>query len=434
MANLSDIADPRLAAQAAQLRSRFEHAQPFRHLCIDRFLTPSVAAQALEDFPCFKTENAINEFGVVGGKAVETKLGSISPCYKDLYDWFMSRPFLDLMSDITGIPALMADPNLFGGGAHENRDGQELDPHVDFNRMEDLSAYRRLNLLIYLNPEWNAEWGGSIELHSDPRRPEINRIRPFEPLFNRAVLFETSEVSWHGFPRIRLPENKKHLSRKSVSVYLYTRTRPAEEIVGPHATFYVQRPMQEFLVSGYTLTPGDVTEIKEAMARRDAWIEHYQNKEVELSDQVQTGRTFIQEVLASLWAPITGFGVQQGRLIGMYHDRWVGPHLALTVQPKRAVTGVTVRGWVPDDMPVGGRLDLRVAEQVVAGDLVPGPFALTVTLPEATEAPIPIEVDASQSVRPEGPGGRVLTFVLQEIALTHALSAAVLAAAQSSSN
>src|SRR5262249_3540425 len=132
MANLDTIVDPRLADQAGQLRSVFTRAQPFPHICIDGFLTRSPASPALADFPECRREHAINEFGAVGGKAAERKLARVSPFYKDLYDAFCGGPFMSLMSEITGIPNLIPDPTLFGGGTHENRDGQELDPHVDF--------------------------------------------------------------------------------------------------------------------------------------------------------------------------------------------------------------------------------------------------------------------------------------------------------------
>ncbi len=415
MTDLFDIIDPHLADQVGQLRGVFDRAEPFRHVCIDGFLTLPSATQALADFPSFKKENAINEFGVVGGKAVETRMAGVSPFYKEIFDCLVSQAFLDLMSAITGIPDLLPDPTLFGGGTHENRDGQELDPHVDFNRMEDLSAYRRLNLLIYLNPEWRKEWGGSIELHFDPRHPETNRISSFEPIFNRAVIFETSEFSWHGFPRIQLPENKKYLSRKSISIYLYTNTRPAAEIAAPHATFYVQRPLREFLEPGYTLTANDVRDVNEALTRRDSWIEHYQNKELELTAQVEKNKTFLGEVLANLRAPISGYGIQDGKPTGMYHDCWVGPTLALTIQPKRPVTQVSVHGWVPDEMPAGAILTLQVGDRSVTSDLVPGGFVLSVELPKGSDAAIPVTVEATGWVTPEGPGGRKLVFVLQEI-------------------
>jgi Rps23 Pro-64 3,4-dihydroxylase Tpa1-like proline 4-hydroxylase len=105
------------------------------------------------------------------------------------------------------------------------------------------AAHRRVNLLIYLNKDWDSDWGGDIELHSDPRHPQDNRISAYRVDFNRAVLFETNEHSWHGFPQIHLPEALRAThSRKCISIYLYTRERPVEEIAGEHGTFYVQRP------------------------------------------------------------------------------------------------------------------------------------------------------------------------------------------------
>ena len=115
---------------------------------------------------------------------------------------------------------------MYGGGTHENLDGQELDPHIDFNYMEGYKVHRRANLLLYLNKDWQEEWGGQIELHSNPRDVENNEITAFNVIFNRAVIFETNEISWHGFPRVTLPANQSSRSRKCLSVYLYTKERP----------------------------------------------------------------------------------------------------------------------------------------------------------------------------------------------------------------
>jgi Rps23 Pro-64 3,4-dihydroxylase Tpa1-like proline 4-hydroxylase len=131
------------------------------------------------------------------------------------------------MSDLTGIPDLLPDVNMFGGGTHENRHGQQLDAHVDFNYDPKTKLHRRLNLLVYLNKEWDESWGGSIELHSNPRKPDENTIASFTPDFNRAVIFETNEYSWHGFPRINLPADKRHLSRKAFPYIFTARAGPS---------------------------------------------------------------------------------------------------------------------------------------------------------------------------------------------------------------
>src|SRR5690606_11797124 len=119
---------------------------------------------------------------------------------------YLNSPgFLKAMSAITGIPDLLPDPAMYGGGTHENVEGQELDVHVDYNYINNGQLHRRLNLLVYFNKEWQKEWGGNIELHSNPRSPDDDEVSSYEPLYNRALIFETNEHSWHGFEKIVLP-------------------------------------------------------------------------------------------------------------------------------------------------------------------------------------------------------------------------------------
>jgi hypothetical protein len=80
---------------------------------------------------------------------------------------------------------------------------------------------------------------------------------------------------------------------------------------------------------------------------------------------------------------------------------------------------VAVHGWVPDDMPSGGILTLQAGDETEVRDLIPGAFILSVEIPEGSESAIPIKVEATDWVTPEGPGGRTLVFVLQEIELVH---------------
>ena len=176
------------------------------------------------------------------------------------------------------------------------------------------------------------------------------------------------------------------------------------------------RPFPGFLVPGHTLTPDDVAEISEGLARRDAWIEHCREQE---GGEVDDRSGFLQEVLRSLRAPLLGYGMQDGELTGMYHDRWAGPQLSLSIQPRRPVFGIALRGWVPDDMPSGGQLIVRAGDAIVEMDLEPGRFALSVAIPGGTEAAIPLTVETTRWVLPEGPAGRTLAFILREIELEH---------------
>jgi hypothetical protein len=277
--------------QLLAIHQRFVNAKPFRHTLMEDFFDPAVMTALLAEFPGFQQQNAINEFGDVGGKAVVTRLDDIGPAFKALYAYLNSRAFLDVMSAITGIRDLLPDPALYGGGTHENVEGQELDPHVDYNYLQSDKLHRRLNLLVYFNEEWDEEWGGCIELHANPRDPANNEVISFAPLYNRALIFETNEYSWHGFKKIRLPADKKHLSRRSLAIYLYTRDRPVHEVVAPHGTFYVQRPLPANFQPGMVLDESSLQEIRLLLRRRDDWIHYYQRKELADSATIQRLRS-----------------------------------------------------------------------------------------------------------------------------------------------
>lgn len=279
-----DLISPKVLGQAAALRASFEAAEPFRFLVVDDFLDPGYCQELIRQFPAFDREHALNEFGEVGRKAVFQELPKIGPAYQRFDQMLRSREFLRFVGEITGIPKLLYDPDYVGGGTHENLEGQELDPHVDFNYHPRTRRHRRLNLILFLNPEWEPAWGGSLELHRNPWLPSAeNPIQAVVPAANRCVLFETSEHSWHGFSRIQLPPEKRSLSRRSIAVYFYTRQRPATETAPDHATVYVQRPLPPHVAPGHTLTEGDVQEIRELFARRDQQLRFLYKRELKFS-------------------------------------------------------------------------------------------------------------------------------------------------------
>ena len=64
--------------------------------------------------------------------------------------------------------------------------------------------------------------GGGLEFwsHDEENNRPLEKVKVVEPVFNRAVLFDTTQNSWHGFPQpITFPEGKM---RKSFAVYYMT--------------------------------------------------------------------------------------------------------------------------------------------------------------------------------------------------------------------
>lgn len=278
-----------LVSQAArwnveQWANEFAEARPFRHVVIDGFLESGFCEWLMQEFPIFEAASAVNELGEVGRKSVVSDVARIGPAYREFDRLMRDREFLDWIGTIAGMSNLLYDPEYIGGGTHENLDGQELDTHVDFNYHPRRHWHRRLNLIVFLNAEWEETWGGCLELIRDAWQPYTTERRVVVPVANRAVLFETTEASWHGFNRIRLPAERQHLSRQSLAVYFYTKERPAEETAPSHGTVYVPRALPARVRAGYTLTQEDVDELAMLVERRNAQIRFLYERELEISE------------------------------------------------------------------------------------------------------------------------------------------------------
>jgi hypothetical protein len=126
--------------------------------------------------------------------------------------------FIPWLEELTGERGLCADPGLFGAGLHRTKRDGLLRMHVDFNFHPQLKLYRRLNVLIFLNPDWLWSWGGCLELHGDG-------TKVIQPRANTMVVFTTDDKSYHGHPGPLLcPDN---VSRDSIALYYYSETAPA---------------------------------------------------------------------------------------------------------------------------------------------------------------------------------------------------------------
>jgi len=225
------------------LARQYRAASPFPHLHLAPFLEPDVAHVMAADFPEAQSAEWIRY-----KHGNENKLGLnqrmlFPPSIRAVVDELNSPPFLAWLSELTGMPNLIADPSLDGGGLHQVQRGGFLNVHTDFSVHHYRSNWqRRVNLILYLTPDWREEWGGALEFW-DPRMKE--RASQYFPRLNHAVIFNTDSQSLHGFPdAIRCPEN---VSRRSLALYYYTSSPETRPVV--QATTYRARPQDGWLKS-----------------------------------------------------------------------------------------------------------------------------------------------------------------------------------------
>jgi hypothetical protein len=116
---------------------------------------------------------------------------------------------------VTGIDGLIPDPYYEGGGLHCSGPGGVLLPHTDFHHYGRLNLYRRINLLLYLNPEWTESFGGCLELWEKGAKGPAKLVVPD---WGTCVIFRTDDDSVHGFS---MPVREGHW-RRSLALYYYT--------------------------------------------------------------------------------------------------------------------------------------------------------------------------------------------------------------------
>jgi 2OG-Fe(II) oxygenase superfamily len=222
-----------------ELKKQYYNAIPFPFLKIEDFLDPAFAAEVAAAYPSFEDAmgkgtafNAVNE----RKKVQITNARLFSRQVAQLNDALASSAFLLDLAYVTGIPDLVADEELVGGGMHITGPGGRLDVHVDFNYLKDRELYRRLNLLLYLNPEWDEQWGGHIQLWDKDVK---NCRQAFAPALNRCVIFETSDISFHGVTPVT---SSAPFPRISFATYYYTREPPPKWKGSVHGTIFKARP------------------------------------------------------------------------------------------------------------------------------------------------------------------------------------------------
>ena len=354
------LLDPRALGDVDAHRDAFRSAHPFRHVVIPSFFRGEFSERLLADFPRFEARHALNEMGEIGGKAVRMDVCDIAESYRELDRFLRSEEFLGYVSRVTGIPDLLYDPDYVGGGTHENRHGQSLDAHVDFNYHPRTNWHRRLNLIVYLNREWGEDWGGALELHANPWSAAENRTVSVAPLFNRCVIFETTESSWHGFSEIALPPSKHGHSRKSFAIYLYTRERPREETAPPHATVYVPDAMPAGWAPGRVLDESDVRNLTQRFTRLRAQLRYLYEREKRFGDEIAALKQALGESRRAHKLDLEGYATQPDGVEGVWPDGWAGREVTLRFVPSVPVKGLLLDLWCPAELEADQSLEIRV--------------------------------------------------------------------------
>lgn len=190
---------------------------PFSHVVIDNFFKEDVARNLEDGFPEYDSDIWLGYNNAIEVKKINSHWHKFDAFTYQVLTQLNQQGTIDLWNKKFNL-TLFSDPGLHGGGWHIHKRGGKLNPHLDYNIHPKLNMQRRLNLIVYLNSNWDDKWGGSLGLWEGEDKPTV-LVKSVMPRFNRAVVFETVG-SWHGLPEpIEAPDGQ---CRKSLAVYYLT--------------------------------------------------------------------------------------------------------------------------------------------------------------------------------------------------------------------
>ena len=246
METLTEVLDfSKWNSQLSELSKQYQGADPYPHIVLENFLNPEVLQECIDEFNKLnESDEWINYVHYNEKKKGLNKLDLLPETLRHTIEVLNSDEFLKFLSALTGIKDLQKDDHLEGGGIHQSGKGGFLNIHADFTvHPHHRNWQRRINVLVYLNKNWQEEWGGKLELWDKQMKACEKKILP---IFNRCVIFNTDADSYHGHPEpMTCPEDS---FRRSIALYYYT----VEANPLRRSTFYKVRPGEEnkkFMVS-----------------------------------------------------------------------------------------------------------------------------------------------------------------------------------------
>ena len=174
-----------------------------------------------KEFPKYNFSEFYKYDNPVENKKALNNWNNFPPTTYKVMSFLNSEYFVKHLSKLTKINKLFSDIGLNGGGWHAMGNIGKLNPHLDYSIHPKLNLKRKLNLIIFLNKNWKKTWGGRTQFYTHNKKDNTHReiFKEVIPKFNRALLFDTSQNSWHGVSKIKCPKKQY---RKSLAIYFLT--------------------------------------------------------------------------------------------------------------------------------------------------------------------------------------------------------------------
>lgn len=154
------IIEKRLSEECDRLREEF-HRHTIQSCVVDNLLPEE---EVLEIFKAFPDKSSMMlKKSLRENKYVAAQMDRYAPILEEIIYAFQEPGVLKAVEEITGIQEMMPDGRLYAGGISLMALDNFLNPHLDNSHDRNREAYRVLNLLYYVTPDWSHENGGNLE-------------------------------------------------------------------------------------------------------------------------------------------------------------------------------------------------------------------------------------------------------------------------------
>ena len=199
--------------------------EPFEYFILDNFISHENALKLSKEFLPFDSPHWYDYDNPLEVKKTCNNWYHFPPM---TYSFFkeLNTDMCEVIRDFVEVDELYPDMGLHGGGWHIHGRGGKLNIHLDYAIHPKLGLKRQYNLIYYLTQDWDPNWGGNLEFwsHDEATNKPKEKIKTIDNVFNRAVIFNTAQNSWHGFSEpINCPEG---IYRKSIATYYLTTASP----------------------------------------------------------------------------------------------------------------------------------------------------------------------------------------------------------------
>ena len=215
-----------------ELQSEYSNHPEYGLINIQNFLPNHIVQKCSEELKTLPIEK-MKLFTRKGSCMYECNNLSITPYQDQLVHAMHSTEVIHWLEKLTGVKKLIPDPHLVGAGYMKSYKGDTLQIHTDFNWVEEIALNRAVSVILYFNPGWKKDWGGSLNFYDTRRENVYSSIKPDN---GNILVWTYKNLIYHGYPDpISCPENE---CRRGIRLFYLTSDAKTDPKNPPHRSLY----------------------------------------------------------------------------------------------------------------------------------------------------------------------------------------------------